>query len=164
MTLQEAMELRKAIEEIVLYAPIEVAVQNKTFYPFHNPNGVKVWNGHDADENGNIPPQTKVRGNISRSILYKCITSHVTQKDWPPESTPSLWAAIDETHAGTVDDPIPAARGMEYEYGLYYLDGEDGNIYLCERSGTAPGEKITLQYLPHELVGQYFTLYTPKTV
>ena len=53
---------------------------------------------------------------------------------------------------------------MEYEYGLYYLDGEDGNIYLCERSGTAPGEKITLQYLPHELVGQYFTLYTPKTV
>ena len=59
-------------------------------------------------------------------------------------------------HAGTQDDPIPAARGMEYEYGKYYLDGEDGKTYLCERTGEQAGGKITLQYLPHELVGNYF--------
>lgn len=46
---------------------------------------------------------------------------------------------------------------MEYTYGLYYTDPEDGKLYLCERIGAAAGDKIILQYLPHELVGQYFT-------
>lgn len=58
--------------------------------------------------------------------------------------------------AGTQDDPITAARGMEYTYGLYYRDPEDGLVYLCERIGEAEGGKIVLQYLPHELAGQYF--------
>ena len=50
--------------------------------------------------------------------------------------------------------PFPAARGMEYEYGKYYLDPEDQKTYLCKRlneTGT-----IVLYYLPHELIGQYF--------
>lgn len=46
--------------------------------------------------------------------------------------------------------------GMEYEYGKYYLDGEDGNLYLCQRTGEAAGGTIVLQYMPHELVGNYF--------
>lgn len=82
---------------------------------------------------------------------------HTTQADWPPHKTPALWTIIDLEHAGTQDDPIPAARGMEYEYGKYYLDSEDGKTYLCERTGEAAGGKIVLQYLPHELVGNYFT-------
>ena len=64
---------------------------------------------------------------------------------------------IDVDHAGTIDDPIPASRGMEYEYGKYYLDVEDGNTYLCQRTGEAAGGTIVLQYMPHELVGNYFT-------
>lgn len=82
---------------------------------------------------------------------------HTTQADWPPHSTPAMWTIIDLEHAGTQDDPIPAARGMEYTYGLYYKDPEDTKLYLCERIGEQSGNKITLQYLPHELVGQYFT-------
>ena len=81
---------------------------------------------------------------------------HTSQSDWTPDKTPNLWAVIDAEHAGTQADPIPAARGMEYEYGKYYLDGEDGKVYLCERTGEQAGGKITLQYLPHELVGNYF--------
>nr|DAM16855.1 MAG TPA: hypothetical protein [Caudoviricetes sp.] len=82
---------------------------------------------------------------------------HTTQADWAPHLTPALWVVVDVTHAGTQDDPIPAARGMEYTYGLYYLDSEDGKTYKCERTGEAAGGKIVLQYLPHELVGNYFT-------
>lgn len=82
---------------------------------------------------------------------------HTTQADWPPHKTPALWTIIDLEHTGTQDDPIPAARGMEYTYGLYYKDPEDTKLYLCERIGEAAGGKIVLQYLPHELVGQYFT-------
>lgn len=88
--------------------------------------------------------------------VYKCRQAHTSQADWTPDKTPALWAVIDAEHAGTQADPIPAARGMEYEYGKYYLDSEDGKVYLCERIGEQAGGKITLQYLPHELVGNYF--------
>ena len=88
--------------------------------------------------------------------LYKVVQAHTTQADWTPDATPAMWAVTDKRHAGTLDDPIPAARGMEYEYGKYYLDGEDGKTYLCERTGEQAGGKITLQYLPHELIGNYF--------
>ena len=89
--------------------------------------------------------------------VYKCRQAHTSQEGWKPSATPALWVVIDVAHAGTQDDPIPASRGMEYEYGKYYLDSEDGKTYLCERIGEQSGNKITLQYLPHELVGQYFT-------
>ena len=89
--------------------------------------------------------------------VHKCRQGHTSQADWTPDKTPNLWTIINVDHAGTQDDPIPAARGMEYTYGLYYKDPEDTKLYLCERIGEQSGNKITLQYLPHELVGQYFT-------
>lgn len=88
--------------------------------------------------------------------LYRCAQAHTSQEGWNPSLTPALWTVVDVTHAGTLDDPIPAARGMEYEYGKHYLDPEDSLIYRCARTGEASGGKVTLQYLPHELVGQYF--------
>lgn len=88
--------------------------------------------------------------------LYKAAQEHTTQEGWEPDATPALWTAIDVEHAGTQDDPIPAVRGMEYTYGLYYLDPEDGKIYRCQRTGELDGGKVTLQYLPHELMGMYF--------
>lgn len=90
--------------------------------------------------------------------LYKAVQAHTTQADWTPDITPAMWAVVgDPGQAGTIDDPITAALGMEYTYGLYYLDPEDGKTYLCERIGEETGGKIILQYLPHELVGQYFS-------
>nr|DAM66975.1 MAG TPA: ChiA1-BD-binding domain protein [Caudoviricetes sp.] len=90
--------------------------------------------------------------------LYKCVQEHTTQSDWTPDLTPALWAVVDAEHGGTIDDPIPASRGMEYEYGKYYSDSEDNHIYLCERQGAQAGDKVVLQYMPHELIGHYFTL------
>ena len=104
-------------------------------------------------------PVSYIVGNRVSDVgkLYKCRKAHTSQDRWNPAATPDLWVVIDVAHAGTQDDPIPAARGMEYEYGKYYLDGEDGKTYLCERTGEAAGGKIVLQYLPHELIGNYFT-------
>ena len=93
---------------------------------------------------------------ISTNKLYKCVQAHTSQALWEPAATPALWVVVDATHAGTQDDPIPASRGMEYVYGLYYLDSEDGKLYLCQRTGEAAGGTVVLQYLPHELVGHYF--------
>ena len=81
---------------------------------------------------------------------------HTTQADWTPDKTPALWAVVSKGQTGIIDDPIDAARGMEYTYGLYYKDPEDGKIYICQRIGEAAGGTVILQYLPHELVGHYF--------
>lgn len=90
--------------------------------------------------------------------LYKCVNANPTfQADWiPGNGTAALYVRVDEAHAGTLADPIPAARSMEYVYGLYYSDPEDGKVYLCTRTGEADGGTITLHYMPHELVGVYF--------
>ena len=91
-----------------------------------------------------------------REQLYRCGTPPTSQTGWEPENVPAVWTAINQTNKGTMDDPIPAARGMEYTYGKYYEDPEDGKIYLCKRTGEADGGTVTLQFLPHELVGHYF--------
>ena len=92
--------------------------------------------------------------------LYKVVSDHTTQSDWTPDVVPALYTVIDVSHTGTQDDPIPAERGMEYVYGLYYTDSEDGKMYLCQRTGEAAGGTVVLQYMPHELVGHYFVEVT----
>lgn len=83
--------------------------------------------------------------------LYKCRQAHTSQAGWEPDKTPAIWSVIDVTHAGTLEDPIPATENMEYTEGLYYLDPQDGKTYLCTRSTGQP-----VAYLPHALVGTYF--------
>ncbi len=91
--------------------------------------------------------------------LYKCVNPNPTfQADWVPGvNTSALYVRIDETHAGTIEDPIPAARGMEYTYFKYYLDPEDGLTYLCQFGNSTNPGTVTLAYLPHE-VPTYFKL------
>ena len=105
---------------------------------------------------GEGEPQIVRRPAGGRDQLYRCNQPHTSQIGWEPENYKAGWVAINDTSAGTVDDPIPAVRGMEFVYGLYYLDPEDGKTYLCKRTGEAEGGTVVLQYLPHELAGLYF--------
>lgn len=66
-----------------------------------------------------------------RDKLYKCRQAHITQEDWAPDVTPSLWEVIDEKHAGTKEDPIPYSTGMQIYNGKYYTEGD--MLYLCNR-------------------------------
>ena len=95
------------------------------------------------------------------AALWKTAQDNVTfQAQYRPgQGTESLYTHIDEAHAGTQEDPIPAKANMEYEYGKYYSEGDI--IYLCKRGGVQNpeemyGQKVTLQYLPSALIGQYF--------
>ena len=75
-------------------------------------------------------------------MIYKLVQAHdaTGNEGWTPDAVPALWAAVSAPgETGTQDDPITAARGMEYTYGLYYRDPEDNLIYLCERTGEAEG-------------------------
>lgn len=89
-------------------------------------------------------------------LLYKVRQEHTTQADWTPDITPNLYSVVAKEETGTITDPITAVRGMEYQWGLYYLDPEDQKVYLCKYGGGSTGSVITLYYLPHELIGHYF--------
>ncbi len=133
-------ELVNLLVEVRPELPDQLALKYSAMYP--------VWAAGIAVEAG----QRYQYGDR----LYKAGQAHTTQADWTPDATPALWTVIDVEHAGTIDDPIPAVAGMEYTKGLYY--SEDGAIYLMNRQGMADGDKITLYYLPSQLVGQYFEL------
>ena len=149
VTMARAVELRPVIEQAGASLSDGEAAKSPELFPRwadHIGETVKPGDRRsDTDESGVLHVYRVNKGQ-----------GHTTQENWPPHSTPAVWTIINVDHAGTQDDPIPAARGMEYTYGLYYKDPEDTKLYLCERTGEQSGNKITLQYLPHELAGQYF--------
>lgn len=149
VTVARAAELRPVIEQASASLSDGEAAKSPELFPRwadHIGETVKPGDRRsDMDESGVLHVYRVNKGQ-----------GHTTQENWPPHSTPAVWTIINVDHAGTQDDPIPAARGMEYTYGLYYKDPEDTKLYLCERTGEQSGGKIVLQYLPHELVGNYF--------
>lgn len=64
------------------------------------------------------------------------------------EGTESLFSVIDETHAGTLSDPIPYSGNMALEEGEYY--SQDGVTYLCIRDTVNP-----VYHALADLVGTY---------
>jgi hypothetical protein len=70
--------------------------------------------------------------------LYKVLQAgHVFAKEWVPGvGTESLYARIDERHAGTKEDPIPYNGNMELVEGLHYV--ENGVVYQCTRGTGQP--------------------------
>ena len=50
--------------------------------------------------------------------------------------TESLFSKVDETHAGTIEDPIPYDGNMEIYEGLYYSQYDV--VYLCIRDSGQP--------------------------
>ena len=81
--------------------------------------------------------------------LWRCLSAHTSNATWYPSTdTASLWEQINETHSGTIDDPIPYDGNMALENGKYYM--QDYVIYLCSRDTVNP------VYNPlSELVGLY---------
>ena len=62
--------------------------------------------------------------------------------------TESLFSKVDETHKGTIDDPIPYEKNMEIYKGLYYTQYDV--VYLCIRDSGQP-----LYHDLSTLVGNY---------
>ena len=75
----------------------------------------------------------------------------VLENQPPSIETAALYEEVNETNAGTKEDPIPYNNNMELFEGKYY--SQDGKVYLCTRS---TGQAV---YNPlSELVGLYVTL------
>lgn len=68
--------------------------------------------------------------------LWKLRQEHTSQVGWEPENVPAMWESINETHSGTMDDPIPYDGNMALTNGLYYV--QDYVVYRCTRDTGAP--------------------------
>ena len=75
--------------------------------------------------------------------LYRVVQAVTPQEHQRPdgEGMLAIYRPIDQTHAGTQEDPIPFVYGMDTEQGKYYSSG--GKTYLCNLTMTpcvwAPG-------------------------
>ncbi len=120
----QAVALRDVIEETIQFIKDDAtALTAKALHP--------VWEalvGKQASEG------MRFRHDIN---LYKVILPHTFAAEWVPgEGTESLYVRIDETHAGTEDDPIPYDGNMALEAGMYYA--QNGQVYLCTRDTVNP--------------------------
>ena len=80
--------------------------------------------------------------------LWRCMQAHTSQTGWEPENAASLWTEICESHAGTLEDPIPYNGNMALESGKHY--SQDGKVYRCTRDTGNPVYNAL-----SELVGLY---------
>ena len=80
--------------------------------------------------------------------LWRARQAHTSIVTWEPENAASLWEVINETHSGTLEDPIPYDGNMALEQGKHY--SQNSTIYLCNRdTGNPVHNKLA------ELVGLY---------
>lgn len=91
---------------------------------------------------------------LHNDTLFKVIQPDglIIQEQYiPGEDTESLYAVINETNAGTQEDPIPYNGNMALENGKYYSQG--GVIHLCNRD-----TEIPVYQALKDLVGLYVTV------
>ena len=136
MRKSEALKLRHHIENAVQSLDDKDALECVCLY--------EKWDGSGKEYIEN----KKLRHN---GKLWRVKKTHTSQPDWIPGVAASLFDEINETNAGTKDDPIPYNGSMVLENGKYYM--EDGVIYLCNRdTGIAVYNTLA------ELVGIYVEL------
>lgn len=128
----EALMMRRRIETAVQALPANDALSVVTLHPAWAA-GMELVAGMRVQHGGG---------------LYEVLQAHTAQADWPPDAAASLFAVVNEVHAGTASDPIPYDGSMALTAGLYYTQG--GKVYQCTRdTGTAVYAALG------ELVGLY---------
>lgn len=130
--LENARKLRTIIEQAVESLDDNTALEAIQLHPDWA-TGIAYAQGYKVQSGGK---------------LWRVVQAHTSQTGWEPENAASLWEQVNETNAGTLDDPIPYDGNMELTAGLYYE--QDGVVYLCTRNTGNP------VYNPlAELVGLY---------
>ena len=132
MTRAKAKQLRQLIEQLAVTLDDGTALTGVELFP--------IWT---------IDRAYAVGDKVQRGgKLWRCIQAHTSQAGWEPENVASLWTEICESHAGTLEDPIPYSGNMALESGKYY--SQDGKVYRCTRDTGNPVYNAL-----SELVGLY---------
>lgn len=137
LSLGEVQEMMVRAQINTLAVDDNTALRMVEFYP-EWASGVAYTTGYKVQRSGK---------------LWRVVQAHTSQAGWEPENAASIWEQINETHAGTIDDPIPYDGNMALESGKYYL--QDYVIYRCTRDTINPVYNALA-----ELVGLYVTEVT----
>ena len=132
MTRAKAKQLRQLIEQLAVTLDDETAL-----------TGVELFPRWTIDRTYAIGDKVQRSGK-----LWCCLQAHTSQTGWEPENAASLWTEICESHAGTLEDPIPYNGNMALESGKYY--SQNSKIYRCTRDTVNPVYNAL-----SELVGLY---------
>lgn len=132
LTGEEVSRLLIAQQINTLTVDDNTALRMKEFYPEWTAD-TEYTIGHKVQRNGK---------------LWHCRQAHTSQAGWEPENAASLWTEICESHAGTLEDPIPYSGNMALESGKYY--SQDNKVYRCTRDTGNPVYNAL-----SELVGLY---------
>ena len=153
-TIDKRFEVEEKIKSMFFYSAIpnvintmelsdEESLQVKDFYP--------KWSDFIGKELPKGYKVTYVRTGETEYTLYKVIKGlNIVLENHTPELVPSDYEVIDETHEGTITDPIPYKKPMVVYNGKYYT--YNGVMYICTRDSINP-----LQFTPDQVLGQYFT-------
>lgn len=141
LTAEEVTAMVIAQQINTLSVDDNTAVRMMAFYPtFDSIIGQTVQQGYKFTYGGR---------------LWRVIQPSLTiQAHYPPGfGTESLYEQVNETHEGTMDDPIPYSGNLALENGKYYYQG--GAIYRCTRDSGNP------VYQPlADLIGHYVEVAT----
>ena len=139
ITRAQAKEIANAIQISKTAATDEQALSIKALYP--------TWETLAAA--GTTAESAGYRFTYAGDLYKTRQPNHTFAPQWVPgQGTESLYTRIDETHAGTLEDPIPYGGNMELYSGKYYI--QDGVIYRCTRDSGQP-----LYHALSDLVGIY---------
>ena len=129
-----AMLIRQQIN--ILNVDDNTALRMKDFYPtFESVIGQTVRQGFKFTHGGKLWRTEQPEMTIQEHYA-------------PGMGTESLYSEVCETHAGTLEDPIPYNGNMALESGKYY--SQDGKVYKCTRDTGNPVYNAL-----SELVGLY---------
>ena len=138
ITMQKMNEIANAIIELKKAITDEQALLVKSLYP--------TWEDLVA-QNKTVESGYRF---ICDGKLYKTLQPSYTFLEIykPGIGTESLFTVINETNAGTLEDPIPYEGNMELFNGKYY--SQNGVIYKCIRDSGQP-----LYHALSDLIGLY---------
>ena len=140
--MEQAKAIREAMDNAAHVLTDEQALSSKELYPlWEELMGQTVEMGFRFRHGGKLW-KTKQKS-------YSFVDFYV-----PGEvGTESLFESINETNAGTLDDPIPYEGNMALEEGKYY--SQDGVVYRCTISTGNP-----IYHPLKDLVGLYVEVVT----
>ena len=132
----EARKLRPIIEQAMQSIDGNDALTARSMYPtFESIIGKTVKHGFKFTHGGKLWKTEQPEMTIQEHYV-------------PGTGTESLYSEVCETHAGTLEDPIPYSGNMALESGKYY--SQNSKIYRCTRDTVNPVYNAL-----SELVGLY---------
>ena len=133
--LQAAEQFRRAIQIFVADLSDEQALEISTVYPKYEIG--KAYKTGDRFTEG-------ING-VGDAQLYKVVQDHISQADWHPSNTPSLYKAIGVTEDGY--DEWSAPTGAHDTYSIGDIVSYQGTLYISTVDGNA--------YAPGVVNGQW---------